>query len=312
MTIERAVVRPMRKPWGSHDLTPWSVIPTGDDAVGELWFQRTGEFEQKSKLLLKLLFTEEPLSIQVHPDDAFAQSIGLPNGKTEAWYILSASPDAKIAIGLKAPLSAHDLREAIDDGSIAALVEWHGVREDDFFFIPAGTIHAIGAGIVLAEIQQQSDATFRLFDYGRKRELHAENAVSATRPSRASVKSWKFDGARTILVADEYFVLEKIDCGPDSRWCMDSTCETWLLVLKGDVRIGSVNAVIGGAVFLEAAHADVEVGGTGMVALLAYPGPNVDPTIFIEQNRWARSELLHPHASMSQSTKQASKREAQT
>ena len=312
MTIEQAVVRPMQKPWGSHDLTPWSVIPTGSDAVGELWFQRAGEFEQKSKLLLKLLFTEEPLSIQVHPDDAFAQSLGLPNGKTEAWYILSARPGAKIAIGLKAPLSADYLREAIDNGSIADLVEWHRVREDDFFFIPAGTIHAIGAGIVLAEIQQQSDATFRLFDYGRKRELHVENAVSATRPSRASVESWKFDGARTILVAEEHFVLEKIDCGPDSHWCMDSTHETWLLVLKGDARIGSVDAIIGGAVFLEAARVDVEVGRSGMVALLAYPGPNVDPTIFIEQKRWTHSGLPNPHALMPQSTKPASKREAQT
>ena len=96
-------------------------------------------------LLLKLLFTSEPLSIQVHPDDAFARSIGLPNGKTEAWYILSAVPDAKIAVGLKRRITPHELRASIRDGSIVDLVQWRPVSKGDIIFVPAGTIHAIGA-----------------------------------------------------------------------------------------------------------------------------------------------------------------------
>ena len=176
-----------QKPWGSTDLLPWNGTPTGGKPVGELWFQRTDATAPDTALLLKLLFTTEPLSIQVHPDDAFAQSIGLANGKTEAWYILSAGPDAQVALGLKHMLSSSQLRSAIADGSIVDMVQWHPARAGDVVFVPAGTIHAIGAGIVLAEIQQQSDATFRLFDYGRQRELHIDNAVAAAiaGPARA-------------------------------------------------------------------------------------------------------------------------------
>src|SRR5207247_461750 len=107
--------------------------------------------------LLKLLFTAQPLSIQVHPDDTLARSIGLPNGKTEAWYVLSAAPGARIALGLKRALTAVQLRAAIGDGSIAQVVQWRPVAKDDVIFVSAGTIHAIGAGLVVAEIQQRSD-----------------------------------------------------------------------------------------------------------------------------------------------------------
>jgi mannose-6-phosphate isomerase len=114
--------------------------------------------------LLKLLFTSQPLSIQVHPDDAFAHLNGLPNGKSEAWYVLRAVPDAKVALGFSRQLTSQQLREAIDDGSISDLVVWKSVLPDDVIFVPAGTVHAIGAGLVIAELQQRSDATFRLFD----------------------------------------------------------------------------------------------------------------------------------------------------
>ena len=114
----------------------------------------------------------------MHPDDAYAQSIGLACGKTEAWYILSAAPGARIALGLKA-VAPRQLREAVNDGSIAGLVAWRTVLPGDVVFVPAGTIHAVGAGLVIADIEQRSDATFRVFDFGRKRELHIEDAVAA-------------------------------------------------------------------------------------------------------------------------------------
>ena len=175
MAIERARAQALPKPWGVADLRPWSRADhDGSRLVGEIWYERPGSAASDPSLLLKLLFTSQPLSIQVHPDDAYAQSMGLACGKTEAWYILSAAPGAKIALGLKKRLAPQQLREAVDDGSIADLVAWRTVSAGDVVFVPAGTIHAIGAGLVIAEIQQRSDATFRMFDFGRKRELHIE------------------------------------------------------------------------------------------------------------------------------------------
>ena len=191
MAIEHASVQVARKPWGVADLRPWSGIDGSGDAVGELWFQRVDKNAPDPSLLLKLLFTSQPLSIQVHPDDAFARSVGLSNGKTEAWYILSATPDARVAVGLKRRLTSAELRAAIKNGSIATLAQWRSVAKGDVIFVPAGTIHAIGAGIVLAEIQQHSDATFRLFDYGRQRQLHEDSAVAVADagPVRSSSRS---------------------------------------------------------------------------------------------------------------------------
>src|SRR5437867_1385111 len=178
MPIEHASVRVVHKPWGVSDLQPWSSIDGTGDAVGELWFERADKNAPAPALLLKLLFTSEPLSIQVHPDDTFARAIGMPNGKSEAWYILSAEPGAQIGVGLKHRVTPQELHASIRSSSIVDLVDWRPVAQGDSIFVPAGTIHAIGAGIVLAEIQHHSDATFRLFDYGRQRELHEDNGVA--------------------------------------------------------------------------------------------------------------------------------------
>src|SRR5258707_2321083 len=124
MAIEHASVQVVRKPWGVTDLHPWSGIDGSDDAIGELWFQRIDQNAPIPALLLKLLFTSEPLSIQVHPDDAFARSIGLQNGKTEAWYILSATPDSRLAVGLIRHLAPQEFRAPIMDSSITGLVQW--------------------------------------------------------------------------------------------------------------------------------------------------------------------------------------------
>lgn len=278
MTIEHAVVQMHRKPWGSTDLLPWAAAPANGDAIGELWFERADAAAPKSALLLKLLFTTEPLSIQVHPDDSFARSIGLPNGKTEVWYILSTKPGAQVAIGLKHPLSSTELRASIEDGSVAGNVQWRTVREGDVISVPAGTIHAIGAGIVLAEIQQQSDATFRLFDYGRRRELHIDNAVAVARtgPADSQPPSQKLTEARTALIVSPYFVLEHLDLPANSIWTLDAPKETWVLVLGGHARIGSTDASSGNAVFVEADRAAIEAGAEGMKGLLAYLGPTIN------------------------------------
>src|ERR1700687_523293 len=137
MAIEHASVQVARKPWGVADLHPWASIDFPADAVGELWFQRADKDAPSPALLLKLLFTSETLSIQVHPDDSFARSIGLPHGQTEAWYILSATPDARVAIGLTRRLTPQELRASIKDGSIAGLTQWRPVAKNDVIVIPA-------------------------------------------------------------------------------------------------------------------------------------------------------------------------------
>ncbi len=286
MTIEHAIVRTKPKPWGSLDLRPWSEASTTDGPIGELWFVRPGLATPGTALLLKLLFTTEPLSIQVHPDDAFARSIGLANGKTEAWYILSAIAGAQVAVGLNHPRSASELRAAITDGSIADMVHWHPVHQGDVIFIPAGTIHAIGAGIVLAEIQQHSDATFRLFDYGRGRELHVENAVAAAIAGPGEIQSppERLSDARIVLTVNSCFALEQIDLAPGSVWTLDAPKETWLLVIEGYAQLGSTRLALGEAVFLQADHAEIEAGADGLKALLAYPGPNVNHLALTERS----------------------------
>lgn len=284
MTVEHASVQVARKPWGVADIRPWSRIDISGDTIGELWFERVDKDAQGSALLLKLLFTSQPLSIQVHPDDEFARAIDLPNGKTEAWYILSAAPGARVALGLKRRLTSQALRAAIRDGSIAGLMQWRPVEKGDFVFVPGGTIHAIGAGIVLAEIQQRSDTTFRLFDFGRHRELHEDDAVAASDagPLRAQSAPRRLADARRVLVASPQFVLERIDLQPKSHWALDTDRETWILVIEGRARIGRTNATMGDAIFIEADSAGIEVGPSGMSGLVAYPGP--DPLVSLLQD----------------------------
>ncbi len=272
MTIEHARMQAVHKPWGSTDLRPWSELKSDGNPIGELWFQRAGPAAPPAALLLKLLFTNEALSIQVHPDDAFAQSIGMERGKTEAWYILSAVPGAQVAVGLKGQLTAPQLQASIGDGSIADLVQWHPVQAGDAVFVPAGTIHAIGPGLVIAEIQQRSDATFRLFDYGRQRELHAGYAVAAARAGPAECQSTQspLTDARTLLTANSHFVLERIGLLPKSNWELHAGQETWLFVIEGHARIGLMNTFAGEAIFMEAEDTNIEVGSGGMKGLLAY------------------------------------------
>ena len=282
----------VRKPWGSTDLRPWSD-KHDDVRVGELWFQRTTIAAPSSALLLKLLFTNERLSIQVHPDDAFARSIGLDHGKTEAWYILSAAPDAKIAVGLKRQLTTPQFRASIEDGTISDLIQWRGVRKDDFIFVPAGTIHAIGAGLVIAEIQQRSDTTFRLFDYGRQRELHVDHAVAVANagPEESQPAPRRLTEARTMLVASPPFVLERIDLAANSSWELRADHETWLLVLEGNARIGPLNPCVGEAIFLDAVRTEIETGASGLMGLVAYVGPAQNPDLLTDLGQDVESRI---------------------
>ena len=272
MALEQACIEMMPKPWGSTDLLPWSTTGHPSVPIGELWFQRCDPHAPEPALLLKLLFTREALSIQVHPDDATAHGMGLPRGKTEAWYILSAAADAAVGVGLTSVITPERLRAALADGSIAQLVAWHQPLKDDVIAVPAGTIHAIGPGLVLAEIQQRSDTTFRLFDHGRARELHIEQgvAVAHARPAKPAVPVRRLGDVRTVLVANPYFVFERIDLPAGSIWDLDARRETWLAAIAGDATIDVLQIGIGQGCFIEAQTVRIVPGEGGLSCLVAY------------------------------------------
>lgn len=164
---------PLEKVWGTPLTQPW-LQNSARQAIGEIWFEASAEWP----LLIKLLFTSAKLSVQVHPDDAYAQAHGELHGKTEMWHVLRAEPGAQVALGLRERLTPARLREASLSGEIETLLNWVPAKVGDTFFVPAGTIHVVGAGLVLCEVQQLSDVTYRLYDYGRPRPLHLDDAIA--------------------------------------------------------------------------------------------------------------------------------------
>lgn len=213
------------KVWGRTRLMPW--FPDAPRPVGEAWFLADRELP----LLVKLIFTAERLSIQVHPDDGEDG----PRGKTEMWHILEAEPGATIALGFQSPISRERLREATRTGEIETLVNWIEVRAGETFFTPAHTVHAIGAGIVLCEIQQNSDVTYRLWDYGRPRPCHVEQAVPladlGVHPG--AVRPVPLPGGCEELVRSKHFVTERCCLSEgEERTPEARDCQLWI-VLEG-------------------------------------------------------------------------------
>jgi mannose-6-phosphate isomerase len=272
VTIEKAVVRRVEKPWGRRDLSPWARTASNGAQIGELWFERPGEGAVSTRLLLKLLFTSEMLSIQVHPDDVTARSMGMRNGKSEAWVVLAADADARLGVGLSAPTEPDAVRAAIANGTVANLLRWHHPTIGDAVMVPAGTIHAIGAGLVLAEIQQRSDATFRLFDPGHNREVHIDAAMASAhlRPAAGTPSPASLGTARTVLLTSPHFVVERIRLSPGSRWVLKADAETWLLTLRGLAAAGAFQLSVGDGAFVENDRVRLVAGDDGADLLVAY------------------------------------------
>jgi len=202
------------RPWGV-DALPRPFETPESKRIGEVWFIPPQQLDQ---LLVKYIFTSAALSVQVHPDDAQAQAQGKgPRGKEECWLVTGAEPGARLGIGFKQPLSAEAMRAAALDGSIEHLLDWHPVAAGDFFYIPAGTVHAIGAGVQLIEVQQNSDITYRLYDYGRPRELHLDAGVAVARgePHPPALRRKLPERGAIGLVRGPYFRLDRLD-GPPS------------------------------------------------------------------------------------------------
>lgn len=233
MKLERRYVE---KPWGRTELPAMFDAPAGK-RIGEVWFGGASE----QPLLVKYLFTSERLSIQVHPDDAEARARGLLRGKSECWYILDAEVGSELALGLKRELSPDELCSAALDGSIEQLMDWRLVASGDFFMVPAGTIHALGAGISLLEFQQNSDVTYRLYDYGRPRELNLADglAVARAEPYPALLAQHLSPSERRVLVD-----------GPQFRFAQTFADEfadrdRWVIPLESSVRSDGETAAPG-------------------------------------------------------------------
>ena len=196
--------------WGTDTLAPWYPQPAQGKPIGEVWLtaeqccvegtsstlaeitaQAPEALGSKSgegfPLLIKLLYPREKLSVQVHPDDAQAQAtLNQPRGKTECWYVLSAEPGAQLAVGFREPMTSAEVRAAIEDGSVESRLNYLPVKAGDMVFVDAGTVHAIGPGMVVLETQQYSDVTYRLWDYGRPRELHLDAGMAVLRTQTAA------------------------------------------------------------------------------------------------------------------------------
>ncbi|QGP77598.1 class I mannose-6-phosphate isomerase [Sphingobium sp. CAP-1] len=212
MSAVRLETKRVVKPWGRTDIGAFPN-PSGEQ-VGEIWFD--GPEGRHPPLLVKYIFTSEKLSIQVHPTDEQAHAVGLSGGKSECWYILDAQPGATLGIGTTRPLDDDALRASALDGTLEALMDWKPVQPGSFFYIPAGTVHAIGAGVTLVEVQMNNDVTYRLFDYGRPRELHLDAgvAVSEARP---------YPMAEQVIPADRDSAMLDRDVAP---FALDMRCWT--------------------------------------------------------------------------------------
>jgi len=233
------------RPWGTLDLSPIYPNQNFSEKIGESWLtgdhckvangplsgrslaelsekfgpELVGEAARDPKrfpLLLKFLFPHEKLSVQVHPDDECAQQVGQPWGKTECWYVADAKPGSQVALGLKQGTTCDDLERAIHENRAEDLLNWVDIQTGDLIYVAGGTVHTLGPGSVLVETQQQSDTTYRLYDYGRPRELHLKEGLAAVKAVVGSGKVIRPQPQASRngfyceeLVAAPYFLVEK-------------------------------------------------------------------------------------------------------
>lgn len=218
------------KVWGTTELEPW--FPDSKNRIGEVWFP-AGE------ILVKFLFTSARLSVQVHPDDAFARRVERQSGKTELWYLLRTETGARIAMGFRRSISPERIREAALSGEIETLIDWVPVSKGETYLSPSGTVHAIGAGIVLCEIQQNSDITYRLYDYGRPRELHLDKAMQVVHgePHSGRLTPVPQDDGSQRLAGCQHFVTDLLEIEREFTSQPQRGKDHALVVLEGTGKI---------------------------------------------------------------------------
>jgi mannose-6-phosphate isomerase len=239
----------VEKPWGRTDI-PKAFGDFGTRRIGEIWFSNPAGDD--APIMVKFLFTSERLSIQVHPDDAAAQAAGFPRGKEECWLILDAQPGAELGVGLNRQSSRQSLHDAALDGSIVDMIDWRPSKANDFVYNRAGTIHAIGPGLTVVEVQQNVDLTYRLFDYGRPRELHLDEGLKVSHPGPAHDPhdTMVDPGANLMLVSGPHFHLAQL-AGPLDRALIEqATGELTFVPLSAGCRVAGEAVALGEAVLL--------------------------------------------------------------
>jgi mannose-6-phosphate isomerase len=236
------------RPWGTLDLSPIYPNHRYAEKIGESWLtgdhgqiangplkgkslaELSSQYSRKLNgdapkdpnrfpLLLKFLFPHEKLSVQVHPDDAAAQAAGQPNGKTECWYVAHAKPGSQIALGLKSGTTRTEFEQAIHENQAEELLNWINVFPGEMIYVAGGTVHTLGPGSIIVETQQQSDTTYRLYDYGRPRELHLKEGLAVMKEKTASGKvvrpaPFAIDGTqnrKSPLIAAPNFVVDRFE-----------------------------------------------------------------------------------------------------
>ena len=257
--------RSVEKVWGRRILpSPFARELT--EPVGEIWFEPSAQHDE---LLIKYLFTSEKLSVQTHPADNQAGE-GV-RGKDECWLVLDAEPGASLAIGFREEISSDVMRAAALDGSIEDLLEWHAVKAGDFFYLPANTVHAIGPGLSLIEVQQNTDITYRLYDYGRPRELHLEDGMRVASglpyadPRQRNVAPTE----ACCLVEGPYFRLDHYVGAPDIATLEAHGEGLLVLPISGEVYV-SGEAVVAGECAEASDVASIDFSAAGRT-LLASP-----------------------------------------
>jgi mannose-6-phosphate isomerase len=236
------------RPWGTTDLSPIYPNHRFEEKIGESWLTgdagkvANGPLRGKSlaelsvqygrplvggaakdstrfPLLTKFLFPHEKLSVQVHPDDECARRAGQPWGKTECWYVAHARPGAQIGLGLQPGVASSQLEKAINEQRAEELLNWINVFPGEMIYVAGGTVHTLGPGSIIVETQQQSDTTYRLYDYGRPRELHLKEGLAAVKQKVASGKVIRpapamLNGTRnrwSALVTSPFFIVEMFE-----------------------------------------------------------------------------------------------------
>jgi len=268
------------RPWGTLDLSPVYPSHRFAEKIGEAWLTgdhckaATGPLKGRSlaelsrqygpglvgtaaadshrfPLLLKFLFPCEKLSVQVHPDDDAARRGGEPWGKNECWYVVQAKPGTQVALGLKPGTTRRDFEQAIQQKRAEELMNWINVFPGEMIYVAGGTVHTLGPGSIMVETQQQSDTTYRLYDYGRPRELHLQQGLSVMKEQAGSGKVLRpapkeipgTRNRRAPLVASSYFVVEMLELkDPQEFQTLDDAGKSSVQILTAVEGCGVVEA----------------------------------------------------------------------
>ena len=239
--------------------------------------------EDQIPILIKLIDARDNLSVQVHPDDDYAKTYENDLGKTEMWYVLEAEEGAQLVYGFKKDLSKEEFKIAIEENTLSDLLNYVDVHKGDVFFITPGTMHAIGKGIVIAEIQESSNVTYRVYDYGRvgadgkQRELHIDKALEVTKLQKAEEDNYPYvmemlEGVSIgTLATCPYFTVKRISLEKEINIVADTTSFQDLLIVDGSVEITENDKVWtgkkGDSFFVPAGTGNYTIKGQGELIL---------------------------------------------